>query len=145
ALFENPVNPHVRVTVAGRRADEFGYANADILRLRAGNRDRLPSSSGEERAFRAVYQRTSGRGELRCAGCTVELVENAQQLGLVQGQSRLLRPTHPQEHLLHRVEARGNALKNLPASVGGKAQTAQATLQLLKLLPGIELRFRRSR
>jgi hypothetical protein len=53
ALLENPVNPHVGMTVAGGFADGFGNANADALRLRACNRSRLPSGPGEKDAFRA--------------------------------------------------------------------------------------------
>src|SRR5882757_790671 len=53
ALFENPVNPHVGMTVACAFANGFGNANADALRLRPGNRSRLPSGPAEEDAFRA--------------------------------------------------------------------------------------------
>jgi hypothetical protein len=138
------VNPHVGMPVARGFADGFGNANADALRFRAGNRSRLPSSPAEEDVFRVFYEDTGERWEVRRTGRTVELVENAQQLGLVQGQRYLLGTTYPQEHLLHFVQTRGNGLKKLPAAVRGEAQTAQATLDLLKLLGDIDLRFRRS-
>jgi hypothetical protein len=141
-LLENPVDARLLMAVVTRPADEFGNPDTNTFRFRSGHRKRLPSGGLQKGAFRTCQEFAGGIRQLRYAPRAVELIDNAQQVGLLQGHRDPSGTAHLQETLLDLVETGGHSLKHLSASVGGQAQASHATVELLKLLADIKLRFR---
>jgi hypothetical protein len=139
-LLQDSVDAGVGRAIGGGLANEFSNADANAFRFHSRYGNGLPSGSLQEGVFRACHELAGRRRQLRKACGAVELVENAQQVGLFQRHRGPLGTAYLQEPLLHLVEPRGHSLKDFPASIGGQAQTSQAPLELLKLLGDIQLR-----
>jgi len=132
------------MTLRSRLTNEFGNANPNTFRLPSGRSNRLPASGLQEGGFRPRHELADWIREVRKACGPIKLIENAQQVGFLQGHSGRSGTVHLQKPLLHFVESSGHSLKDLCAAVRGQAQTPQASLHLLELLGDVQLRVRRT-